>query len=211
MVGGQQIVIVGRSSSHFTRAARIFALELGVAHEFRPVLDMTTAEPANYGDNPALKIPVLIDEQGPLYGTENICRELALRSGRRDRVVLRGDVPHRLVANAEEMILHAMASVVILITTAMGGADRLPPPKTRHSLENALAFLDAHVGELRAALPAARLLSFCETTLYCLVRHLPFRNVMDVGGYQQLLAFCEKFEQRPGAQATSYRFDAAST
>ena len=29
------IVLVGRSSSHFTRVARIFALELGVPHSFR--------------------------------------------------------------------------------------------------------------------------------------------------------------------------------
>src|SRR4051794_16783286 len=44
-----QPVLVGRSSSHFTRTARIFALELGVPHGFRPVLDMATLDLAAYG------------------------------------------------------------------------------------------------------------------------------------------------------------------
>jgi glutathione S-transferase len=206
-----EIVLVGRSSSHFTRTARIFAHELGVPYRFRPVLDIGARDPAAYGDNPALKVPALVDEQGPLYGTENICRALAHRSGKRDRVVLRGDVTTRLVANAEEMVLHAMASdVTIIMTGGAGGGDgRPPPPKLRPSLENALAFLDAHVGEVRAALPSDRALSFCEAALFCLVTHLPFREVMQVTAYGNLLAFCREFEQRESARATPYRFDKA--
>src|SRR5688572_30144352 len=109
-----EVTLLGRSSSHFTRTARIFALELEVPHQFRPVLDLTTSDPGAYADNPALKVPVLIDAEGGLFGTENICRELARRSGRRGQVVLRGDVADRIVANAEELILHAMAVEVTL-------------------------------------------------------------------------------------------------
>src|SRR4051812_31849578 len=107
-----EVTLVGRSSSHFTRTVRIFALELAVPHAFRPVLDITTTDPAAYADNPALKVPVLVDAQGSLFGSENICRELTRRSGRGARVILRGDVPTRVVANAEEMILHAMGAGV---------------------------------------------------------------------------------------------------
>jgi glutathione S-transferase len=208
-MGVGQILLVGRSSSHFTRTARIFALELGVPHGFRPVLDIASLDPATYGDNPALKVPVLIDERGPLYGTENICRELARRSGRRERVVLRGDVTDRIVANAEELVLHAMQTAVILIMSGAPAADRPPPPKAPLSLENALRFLEANVDEVRAALPATRLLSFFETSLFCLVRHLPFRLQMDVSGHARLQAFCAAFEEREGARATGYRYDAA--
>jgi glutathione S-transferase len=201
-----ELVLVGRSSSHFTRTARLHALELGVPHTFRPVLDMTKRDPAAYGDNPALKVPVLIDADGPLYGTENICRALARRSGLGARVVLRGDVPARVVANAEEMILHAMASEVVLI---MSGPDQPAPPKVRASLENALGFLERNVDEVLAALPPDRLLSFCEASLFSLVTHLPFRKLMDVSGYARLQSFCASFGQRAGARATEYRFDAA--
>jgi glutathione S-transferase len=203
------IVIVGRSSSHFTRTTRIFASELAVPYEFRAVLDMATLDRTVYGDNPALKVPVLVDEDGPLFGTENICRALAMRSGQRERVVLRGDVTGRLVANAEELLLHAMSNDVTLIMTAAPGDERPPPHKVRPSLENALAFLEANVGAVRAALPPARLLSFFETALFCLVRHLPFRKLMDTSGYARLQDFCQEFEQRPGAASTAYRFDTA--
>lgn len=202
------IALVGRSSSHFTRTARIFALELGVAHTFKPVLDLTTPDPAAYADNPALKVPILVDAQGPLYGTENICRELTRRAGQRDRVVLRGDVADRSVANAEEMILHAMSAGVALITASLAQTSA-PPPKVKRSLDNAVTHLEANVDAVLAALPAGRLLSFCETSLFCLVTHLPFRKLMDVAGYPRLQAFCQVFGLRPGAQATEYRFDAA--
>jgi glutathione S-transferase len=199
-------VLIGRSSSHFTRTARLFAHELGVAHTFRPVLDMTKLEAANYGDNPALKVPILVDADGPLYGMENICRALTRRSALGPRVIQRGDVPARVVANAEEMILHAMSSEVILI---MGGVDQPGPPKVRPSLEGALAWLERNVDGVLAALPPERALSFCEASLYALVTHLPFRKIADVSGYARLGAFCEAFGQRAGARATEYRFDAA--
>ncbi|HLK90707.1 MAG TPA: glutathione S-transferase family protein [Polyangia bacterium] len=200
-----ELVLVGRSSSHFTRTARLFAIELGLPYTFRPVLDMAARDPAAYGDNPALKIPILIDGEGPLYGTENICRALARHAGAGARVVLRGDVPARVVANAEEMILHAMASDVALV---MAGAGQPEPPKVRASLENALGFLEANVDRVLEALPADRRLSFCEAALYALVTHLPFRNVMQVSGYPRLQAFRDRFGARPGAAATAYRFDA---
>jgi glutathione S-transferase len=204
------LVLVGRSSSHYTRTARLFALELGVAHTFRPVLDITSADAATYAGNPALKIPVLVDGGGALFGTENICRELARRSAAPARAVLRGDVADRRVANAEEMTLHAMASEVVLIMAKISGGDeRAAGPKVRRSLENALAYLDANADAALAALPADRALSFLEASLFSVVTHLPFRQVMDVSAYARLQAFCAGFAARESARQTEYRFDAA--
>ena len=93
--------LIGRSSSHFTRVARIFAAELGVEHEFQIVRDLTSADVRHYADNPALKIPVLVDAEGPLFGAENICRAFAQRSAARAGVVLRGECASRAVMNAE--------------------------------------------------------------------------------------------------------------
>jgi len=207
MTASDELVLIGRSSSHFTRTARLFALELGVPHEFRPVFDMTTVDPAAYAGNPALKVPILVDAQGPLYGTENICRALAGRSGVGQRVILRGAVEDRLVANAEELVLHAMGSGVILIVAAASDASVPPPVKLRTSLENALAFLDTNLNGVLAALPSDRLLSFFEAALFSLVTHLPFRKVMDPRGYTRLMAFCATFGARTSARATEYHFD----
>ena len=201
-----QLTLVGRSSSHFTRTTRLFALELGIRHDFRPVLDMTLLEPGNYAQNPALKVPILIDQHGPLYGTENICRELTRRSGRAE-VVMRGDVSVRLVANAEELILSAMSAEVSLITAKVAGA--AAPPKVLRSIENSLTFLNENVDSVLSLLPVARALSFLEVTLFCLVKHLPFRQVMPVDAWPRLVAFSESFGGRASARATEYRFDAA--
>jgi glutathione S-transferase len=201
------LVLVGRTSSHFTRTARIFALELGVPHTFRPVLDITSNDPATYAGNPALKMPVLVDADGPLFGTENICRELASRSETRSRVVLRGDVADRLVANAEELTLHVMSTEVILIMATMAGDGRAAPAKLRRSLENSLSYLNESVDRVLDALPADRVVSVLETALFCVVTHLPFRHIMDVGGYERLTAFCERFAGRQSARRTEYRFD----
>jgi glutathione S-transferase len=183
-------------------------LELGVPHTFRPVLDITSTDTATYAGNPALKMPVLVDSDGPLFGTENICRELARRSRAGSRVVLRGDVADRLVENAEEMTLHVMSSEVILVMATMAGDGCAPPPKLRRSLDNSVAYLNANVDRVLAALPADRAISFLETALFCVVTHLPFRQVMDVDGYERLTSFSKQFGKREGARQTEYRFDA---
>lgn len=201
-----EIVLVGRSSSHFTRLARVFAHELGVSYEFRPVFDLMAEDAAVFAGNPALKIPVLVDDEGPLFGAENICRELARRSGRRDSVVLRGDCGARAVANAEELALHAMASEVTLIVAKASGT--VAHPKVARGLEQSLARLDADLEALLTALPAGRSLSFVEAAIYCLVRHLAFRDVADVRPWASLGAFCARFDERPSARATEYRYDA---
>ena len=77
------------------------------------------------------------------------------------------------------------------------------------SIENCLDFLDAHIEAALAALPADRLTSFLEVSLFCLVTHLPWREVMDVSRWTRLSDFARSFGQRDSARATEYRFDAA--
>jgi glutathione S-transferase len=186
----------------------MFALELGIPHAFRPVLDLSTLDAREYAGNPALKIPVLVDEHGPLFGTENICRALVRRAGSPPGAILRGALHDRVVANAEELVLHALSTEVTLVVTRLAGTGE-PTPKLQPSLERSLDYLDAHVEAVQAALPGERLVSFVEVALFCLVRHLPFRQVLDVTPWARLTAFADRFGARASAQATEYRFDAA--
>jgi len=202
------VYLLGRSSSHFTRVTRIFALELGVALDFRPVLDLTTLDPSAYAHNPALKVPVLVDEQGSLFGAENICHALRRRSGTAaGRVVMRGDLPDRALANAEELTLHVMSCGVSLIMAKAAGS--APPPKVTPSMQHSLRYLDETLAATLSALPASRQLSFFEVTLFCVVTHLKFREIMEVSEFRQLQDFCLGFAERESAKATPYRFDAA--
>jgi glutathione S-transferase len=201
------LVVVGRSSSHFTRTVRIFALELGVPHAFRPVFDLTALDAETYAGNPALKVPVLVTGDGPLFGTENICRELVRRSGCGAEVVLRGAVADRRVANAEELVLHAMSTEVSLIVAQLAGDARPAPAKLDRGLDGSLRYLDDHLHEALAALPAPRRLSFLEVAVFCLVTHLPFRKIRTVDDFPRLVEFCREFGARGGARATEYAFD----
>jgi glutathione S-transferase len=178
-----------------------------VPHTFRPVFDIMSLDAGAYGENPALKIPVLVDERGPLFGTENICHELLPRSSRA-HVVMRGDVADRLVTNADEMVLHAMSSEVSLVMAASTGDARPAQPKVMRSMQNSLAWLDEHLAAVLAALPAGRALSFFEVALFCVATHIPFRKIMEVDRWANLVAFCEAFGRRESARATEYRYDA---
>ena len=202
------VEIIGRSSSLFTRVARMFAEELGIAYELVPIFDMTIVEPSTYADNPALKLPTLREGGRVVFGTENICRTLA--DGTTRRIVwpeeLRGD----LSRNAQEMVWHAMSAFVQLVVGTMIGklpADNIYFVKARTGFEGALRWLDANVGDALDALPAKRDLSLFEVTLFCLVDSLRFRAAVPIEPHRALIAFADAYGTRPSAQATPYRFD----
>ncbi|MBS2024877.1 MAG: glutathione S-transferase family protein [Deltaproteobacteria bacterium] len=206
------VELIGRTSSHYTRVARLFAHELAVPVRLVPVFDITQIDPAVFAGNPALKVPTLRRGGSLLFGTENICRALAELSPAPPRIVwpeeLRGDVSR----NAQELVWHAMAAQVQWVFGTIVG--KLPPDamyfaKGRAGLEGALGWLEAHLPEALGALPAGRALSLFEVTLFCLVEHLVFRGTVPVAPYPALTRFAAEFGLRPSARATPYRFDVA--
>jgi glutathione S-transferase len=210
---GSSPTLFGRSSSHFTRVARIVAAELGVAYTFRVVPNLLSTDPSDYGGNPALRLPVLHTEQGEWFGALNICRALerqasAASRDERPRLVWPEALDQPLTANAQELTLQAMASEVALIMARVAKADEAAAnlAKQRQSLERMLAWLEANVSEVLAALPP-RGVSFLEVTLFCLVQHLEFRDILPTAPYRALGEFCQRFAQRESARQTPFRFD----
>jgi glutathione S-transferase len=200
------LVLVGRSSSSFTRVARVFAAEAGIAYEFQVVRDLTSLDPNDYGGNPALKIPSLRTADGDWYGALAVCRELVRRSSRPLRVVWPEDFRDPRLSNTQELVLHAMATEVNLIMTKLDG-DGVQDKRAR-SLTGTLAWLESHAPAALTALPPDRDLSFLEVTLYCLLRHLEFRKVLPVTPYAQLASFCLSFEPRDSVRTTEFKYDA---
>ena len=202
--------IVGRQSSHYTRVVRIFAIELGLATTFTPVLDLMGTDPQAYAGNPALKLPILRTGGEAVFGTLNICRVLAYSAGRSDDVFWPEDPTSALLLNAHELLAHAMAAQVEVVMHEL--VEKRPADaasrKRRRSLEASTEWLDAHLDRALAALPP-RLLSYFEVGLFCLVTHFPFRNPLDLSGMAALTGFATRFGERASAQATPYRYDAA--
>lgn len=203
------VQLVGRSSSHFTRVAAMFAHELGVAYELVPVYELTSLDPAVYGGHPALKIPALRTETSLVFGTENICRKLAELAPTKVRVVWPEQVTADVARNAQELVWHAMAAQVQLVVGTVLG--RLPPDnvyfaKGRAGFEGALRWLDDQLAEVLRVLPSHDV-SLVEVTLFCLIEHMVFRPTLSLEPYPALVRFAAEFAARPSAQRTHYRYD----
>lgn len=204
--------ITGRSSSHFTRLARVFALELDVACEFAPVYDLASLEARDYAGNPALKLPVLTMHGATVFGAENICRVLAESAPTPRRIVWPEDMRDLQVRNAQELVWHAMQAQVQLgfgTQIARLPADSIYFAKAAAGLRNALQWLDERLAAVIATLPP-RDLSVLEVSLFCLVEHLAFRATVPLAPYGRLAAFAREFGQRASARSTAYRFDVPS-
>lgn len=204
--------IVGRRSSLFTRVALIFAEELELAYELVPIYDMTALDPQRYGDNPALKLPILRRNGSSVFGTVNICRTLVeSTSSRAARIVWPEELRDDTSRNAQELVWHCMAAQVQLVMGTVVGKlpdDNVLFVKTRTGMENALAWLNEHLHEVLQALPRARDLSVFEVSLFCLLEHLAWRGPMQTDHGAALMRFAHRFGQRPAAQQTAYQFDA---
>lgn len=204
------VQIIGRSSSHFTRVTRMFALELGVPIELVPILDMTALDVDAYVGNPALKLPTLRRAGSLVFGTENICRALAEIADTKRSIVWPEQLRDDVSRNAQAMVWHGMAaqvSLVIGIRVAKLPADNIYFGKGRAGFEGALRWLDDHLVAALAALPA-RDLSLFELTLFCLVEHLGFRTTVPLEPYPSLVQFARGYGTRPSAVSTPYQIDA---
>jgi glutathione S-transferase len=204
------LILVGRSSSHFTRVVRVMAAELGVAYAFQVVKDLRSLEASDYSGNPALRLPILKSARGEWFGSLPISRELARLAPEPRTIIWPEDLSEALPSNVQELTLQAMASEVTLIMAELAGTPATDAQVTKLalSLRNMLGFLDQNVDAALARLPRERDASFLEVTLFCLLRHLEFRKLLDTSGWRALAAFAEGFERRASAQATPYRFDA---
>jgi glutathione S-transferase len=202
--------LIGRSSSSFTRVARIFAHEVDVPIELVPVHDMVAMDPLVFGGNPALKIPSLRRDGGLLFGSENICRALADASTSRKRVIWPEQLRHDVSRNVQEFVWHSLAAQVQLVMgTGVGKlpADNVYFAKARAGFEGALRYVDAHLDQALQALPEERDVSLLEVTLFCLWEHLLFRVTVPTTPYAAIAAFARQFAVRPSALATPYHFD----
>jgi glutathione S-transferase len=205
-----ELTLIGRSSSHFTRVTRIFALELGLEPALRVVPNLASASASDYGGNPALRIPALVAPSGTWFGALNVCRELVRQARSELRVIWPEALDRPLLANVQELTVQAMSTGVSLIMGSLDGAE-LPEAhreKLSTSLRGSLTWLDQNVDAALDQLPP-RDLSFLEVTLFCLLTHLEFRPLLPVREYTRLQQFCARFAQRESARATPFRFDAS--
>lgn len=206
-------LLVARRSSHFSRVALLFAHELGVELEFRPVSSLLSQSSQDYGGNPALRVPTLLHAGERWFGALNISRRLWQLAGRPERLLWPEHLESPVLSNALELTLNGMSSEVVLLMERMarGGAEPASASartsKAHASLMGCVSWLERELPSLLAALPVERRLSFLEVCLFCFADHLEWREVLELEPFPRLKAFRNEFAQRPSARATAYRFD----
>ena len=207
-MNNKPLQIIGRTGSLFTRLPLIFAEELGIAYDFVELKDLAALKPDEYAGNPALRMPILCENESVLYGSENICRSLAERAKTPGRIVWPEDLDDDRSRNAQELVWYCMAmQVQILMAEHVGKipSDNVFVAKARAGLKGSLGWLEEHAADVVAALPMQRDLSLFEVALYCLVEHLQFGPTESVENHESLLAFARQFGTRPSAQRTAFR------
>ena len=119
------------------------------------------------------------------------------------------DLTRPVAANAQELVLTAMSCEVGLIMGKASGvaADNTHQVKLRASLLGAMEWLELNTGRAIATLAPERDLSFLEVSLFCLIEHLEFREVLAMEGYPELRAFAQRFGGRSSARGTGYGFN----
>jgi glutathione S-transferase len=203
----EALTLIGRSSSHFTRIARIYAAELGVEHGYEPVLDIKSTDESTF-QNPLLTVPSLNTPEGTYFGSLPICRELARRAPGKLRLIWPEDLASAVGANAQEITTSAMTAGVSVIMARGAGIpdDHVLLAKPHARLRGAIAWLEAHLDTVLATLPPERL-SFLEVSTFCFLTHLGVRELGSIEDQPRLSAFCQAFGARPSARQTPYFFD----
>ena len=79
------------------------------------------------------------------------------------------------------------------------------------TLLGAMEWLEINTGRAIDTLAPERDLSFLEVSLFCLVEHLEFREVLSLDAYPDLRAFARRFAERSSARATTFKFDFPQT
>lgn len=200
--------LFGRSASHFTRLARMVALEAGVDFDFRVIPDFQSLDVKVYGGHPGLKFPTLIVDGQPVYGSTTICRRLVAASPTGFTLTW-PETTSLDLQNAWELLSQAMLSqveLVIGVTVSGLPADALIFAKAAKGLDGDMAWLDERLDDLLADLPPG--LSLFEVALFCLLEHLRFRPAVRLPERANLEAFRVRFGARPSALATPFVLDA---
>ena len=203
-----ELSLIGRSSSHFTRIAKIFAHELGVRYEFRIVHEIGSTRVRDFGDNPTLRVPSLRSGTDTWFGSLNVCRELARRATVPHTILWPEDVRESLASNAQELVLETMASEVTVVMARMSGiaGDHPFMNKPFARIRASVEWLDAELMGVFSRLPPHSL-GFLEVSAFCLCKHLEFREILSIQDRPNLVAFCKEFERRPSAVHTEFHFD----
>ena len=203
MTGTLQRVLYLTPLSHFSRKVRIVLKELDLACEESFVPDLLSSEPADFGGNPILRVPVLRDGATWVIESDQIVRYLLeTYSKDDDRLSFRSmDAAQR---NALSIISAIMGAEVELVLSRRSGlvaeAAGLYFQRYREVIAHGLAWLESNAA---AIWPDAEF-SYLDIALICMWEHLGHNRLRDeTRSWPWIEARAKRQASRPSVAATA--------
>ena len=199
----QSLILYLTPLSHFSRKVRIVMEELGLACELRYVPNLLSADPADFGGNPILRVPVLIDGDVRVVESDSIVRHLLeTRDAGHDRFGFFSlDVEQR---NAHAFLSAVMLAEVDILLAGRAGLDSGPEApyfdRAHRVIHDSLAWVEANGSRIWPDLG----LSWLDIVLICAWDHLGHSRMepdgLDLTWIRSRVA---RFADRPSVRATA--------
>ncbi|HEX4826251.1 MAG TPA: glutathione S-transferase family protein [Candidatus Polarisedimenticolaceae bacterium] len=187
--------------SHFSRKVRIVLREIGLAHAETFVPDLLSADPADFGGNPILRVPVLRDGTTWVIESDQIARHVLETYDRgADRFAFFSmDVAQR---NALSIVSAVMGAEVELLLSKRSGLETGTRyfQRYREVVARGLAWLEGNAG---AIWPDVRF-SYLDIALICMWDHLGhYRFREEARAFPWIEARTKRHASRESVAATS--------
>ena len=194
-----QLEIHGTPLSHFTRKLRILCAELAIDHAFVRTKTVMSESPADYANNPLMRIPTMIHGDVTMIESDHIARYLVGRFDPADRFGVRSDRVDDL--NRLAVTSGIMANEVVVILAKRGGLAEVESVtylrKLLEAIDSGLRWLDAAVD------PQAPGFDYRDIALVCMWQHLAHYGLRPMDAYARIAARVARFADRPSIASTA--------
>ncbi len=162
--------------SHFGRKVRIVLQELEIPHELIFVPNLLSSDPADFGGNPILRIPTLVDAEHWIVESDQIARYVVERYDPKDRLgCLVLDPDQR---NLQAMINAAMGAEVEILLSGRSGIENVDTisyfRRYFEVIRNCLRWLDTEGAKRWTTLD----FSYLDIALICMWDHLRYYDTV---------------------------------
>jgi glutathione S-transferase len=190
----------GTPLSHFTRKVRVVLAEFGVAYDFVRSPGVLSPSPADYGDNPLMRVPTLVHGGETLIESDHIARHLVATYDPGDRLGVRSERP--LDLNRLAVVNGIMANEVVLILAKRAGLADVDGVayfrKLAAAMEGGLAWLDARAD------PDAEGFDYRDVAAVCMWQHVTHYGIVArLERFPRLGARVARFAERPSVASTT--------
>ncbi|NQU49748.1 MAG: glutathione S-transferase family protein [Planctomycetes bacterium] len=186
--------------SHFARKIRILLGELGVPFELVFVKDLLSSHPADFGGNPILRIPTLVDGEHWIVESDQIARHVVEKFDAEDHLhCLDMTVDQR---NALSMINATMGAEVEILLSARSGIADIQSYSyfQRHYevIQHCLIWLEKNGKRIWPK----NEFSYLDIALICMWDHINYYQTIDnLGDFSLLKQRADMFSSRPSVQS----------